>query len=42
MDDDDKLMFVLHIKNGFLSDENISNKINNMQENCHIIFTECV
>lgn len=40
--DNDKLMFVLHVKNGMLSDENISNKINIIQENCHITFTEYV
>lgn len=40
--DDDKLMFALHIKNGMLSDKNISNEINIIQENCHITFTECV
>lgn len=40
--DDDKFMFVLHIKNGMLSDENISNKINIIQESCYITFTECI
>jgi Zn finger protein HypA/HybF involved in hydrogenase expression len=39
---DDNLMFALHIQNGMLSDEDISNKINIIQENCHIIFTEYV
>lgn len=39
---DSKLMFVLHIKNGILSDENILNEINIIQENCYTIFTECV
>ena len=42
VNDDDNLMFALHIKNGMLSDENISDKINIIQENCHITFTECV
>ena len=42
INDDDKLMFALHIENSMLSDKNISNKINVIQENCHITFTECV
>lgn len=39
---DDKCIFALHIKNGMLSDENVSDEIHIMQENYHITFTECV
>lgn len=39
---DKNCIFALHIKNGMLSDENISNKLNIMQECCHIIFAEYI
>ena len=38
----DTCIFALHIKNGILSDENVSDEINIMHENYHITFTECV
>ena len=42
VNDDDKCIFALHIKNGMLSDENIYNEIDIIQESCHITFTECI
>ncbi len=39
---DDTFMFVLHVKNKMLSDENVSNEINSMKEYCHLEFTECI
>lgn len=38
----DKLIFALHVKDGMLSDENISDNIDSIQEQCHILFTECI
>ncbi len=42
INDDEKFMFALHINNGMLSDEDISNEINIIHENCCITFTEYV
>ncbi len=39
---DDTLIFALHIKHNMLSDENVSKEINFIKEYCHIEFTECV
>jgi len=41
-DDRIKCIFALHSEKGILSDSNISNKIDNIQEDCHIYFTECI
>ena len=42
VNDDDKCIFALHIKNDMLSDENVSKEINIIQTSCHITFTECI
>lgn len=42
VNDDDKLIFALHVRNGRLSDKNVSKEIDIIQKSCHIIFTECV
>lgn len=40
INNDDKLIFALHIKDDLLSDENVADEIDNIQENCHITFTD--
>ncbi len=42
VDDDNKRIFALHIKNNMLSDINISEEINILQTSCHITFTEFI
>lgn len=42
VNNNNKRIFALHIKNNMLSDEDVSNEINIIQQNCHIIFTECI
>lgn len=42
VNNNNKCIFALHIKNNMLSDENVSNEINIIQQNCHITFTECI
>ena len=39
-DDYDNLIFTLHVKDNLLSDADISEEINTIQESCHIVFTE--
>jgi hypothetical protein len=42
VNNNNKRIFALHIKNNMLSDEDVSNEINIIQQNCHITFTECI
>lgn len=42
VNNNNKRIFALHIKNNMLSDEDVLNEINIIQQNCHITFTECI
>ena len=42
INDTDKAIFALHIKNDMLSDDNIINEISNMKKLCHIKFNEYI
>lgn len=41
-DNDNTRIFILHIKNNMLSDENVSKEIDLLKEYCHIEFMECI
>lgn len=36
------LVFALHVKNNMLSDENVANALDTVQESCHLVFTDQV